>query len=299
MEFPPHKAPFSPGVGKGYSSAEPFALARPGIWRTMAPRPRSPEGRMLRGLSRRAGEVVAAHGLIASGDRVLVGLSGGKDSFTLLEVLLHLQARAPVTFDLGALVVDSGFPGFDAQAVSSFAEVRGVATWVVRSGIHETMQDLAWGAAPCALCARLRRGVIYRVAPELGFFSVALGHHGDDAVETVLMNMFFCGQIRGLAPRWRPADPGAPVVIRPLVTCLESDVLAYSRARRFRLVDPACPLCAVPETERLAVKHLVIELSATYPRLRQSLLASMGNVSPEGLMDRELMGLTRGRGSAE
>lgn len=283
---PPHANPPVETSGREHrAQAEPFSEARPGAWRALAPAPRSPEGRLLRELCRKAAGLSASHGLLREGDRVLAALSGGKDSFALLEVLLALQGRAPLSFEIGAVVVDPGFPGFDAAAVASFAQERGVATWIVPSDIGATMQGLGWQRAPCALCARLRRGVLYRVAPGLGFSTLALGHHADDAMETALMNMFFCGQIRGLAPLWQPSDPGAPRVIRPLVTCFEAELAAYARARAFRLVDPGCPLCAVPETERLAIKHLLIELSAEHPRLRQSLLASLANVAPDSLMD--------------
>lgn len=268
--------------------ADPVAEADPGRWAALAPAPRSGPGRQLRELCRKVGALVGSHGLIGPGDRILAALSGGKDSFAMLEVLLALQRRAPVDFAVEAIVVDPGFPEFRPEAVAAFAAERGVRTFIVRSDILATMQDLGWQRAPCALCARLRRGVLYRVAPELGATALALGHHADDALETTLMNMFFNGQIRGLAPRWRPAEPAAPVVIRPLVTCFEAEVAAYARARGFRLVDSACPLCTVPETERLAMKHLLIELAAEHPRLRQSLLASLGNVAPDSLMDPSL-----------
>lgn len=297
LDSPDREDPLEPPSSPPRASAEPFSEARPGAWRALAPPARGPEGRRLRELCKRAGALSATHGLLREGDRVLAALSGGKDSFALLEVLLSLQGRAPIRFELGAVVVDPGFEGFRARAVAAFAAERGVATWIVRADIGATLQALAWRRAPCALCARLRRGVLYRVAPELGFSTLALGHHADDAMETVLLNMFFNGQLRGLAPLWRPADPGAPRVIRPLVTCFEADLAAYARTRAFRLVEPACPLCTVPETERVAIKHLLTELSAEHPRLRQSLLASLANVAPDSLMDLELqqdLGLIEG-----
>jgi tRNA 2-thiocytidine biosynthesis protein TtcA len=208
----------------------------------------------------------------------------------LIELLLSLQSRAPFPFEVGALVVDQGFAGFDAIAVASFAAARGVATWIVRADIRGAIEELSWRHAPCALCARLRRGVLYRVASELGFPVLALGHHADDAIETLLMNMFHNGQMRGMGPLWIPEDPAAPRVIRPLLTCLEADLDAYARARDFRPVDPACPLPVSPETQRMALKRLIRELSAEHPRLRQSLLASMANVAPEALMDLGLLG---------
>lgn len=283
--------------------AEPVHDADPGAWRRLAPRRRSRAAQGLRGLCRSAGGLLPHWELIRAGDRVLAALSGGKDSFAMLEVLLELQARAPVEFTLGAIVVDPGFAGFDAAAVAAFAGRRGVATWIVGGDIQPTLEQLGWSQAPCALCARLRRGVLYRVAPELGYNRLALGHHADDAIETALMNMFFNGQLRGMAPRYQPREPQAPAVIRPLLTSFEADVAAYARQRGFALVDPACPLCQVPETERLAIKHWIIELSAEHPRLRQSLLASLGNVSSAALMDPTLRGgradALTGEGSAD
>jgi tRNA 2-thiocytidine biosynthesis protein TtcA len=219
---------------------------------------------------------------------VLCALSGGKDSAALLEVLLRLQARAPVPFTVAAVVVQPGFVGFDADAVAAFAASRGVASYVVDADILGTMQHLSWTRAPCAMCSRLRRGVLYRVAAELGFNRLALGHHADDAIETALLNMLFNGQLRAMAPRLVPAAP-APVVIRPLLGCFESEVAAYARARGLSAWDTACPLCDVSmDSERKAIKHLLLELSADHPRIRGSLLASLGNVSPEALMDQRL-----------
>ncbi len=269
------------------------AEADSSLWPQVRPPRRSQAGRLLKGLCRSAGRLIADFGLIEEGDRVLCALSGGKDSATLLEVLLRLQAKAPVKFTLAAIVVQPGFVGFDAASVASFAAERGVESFRVDADILETMQGLGWKAAPCALCSRLRRGVLYRVSAELGFNRLALGHHGDDAIETVLMNMFFSGQIRAMAPRLVPKDQGptdaGPVVIRPLLSCFEAEVAAYARARKLQTVDAACPLCDVSmDSERKAIKHLLLELAADHPHIRSSLLASLGNVDPKSLMDQRL-----------
>ncbi len=264
------------------------AEADDSLWPRLAPASRSEAGRRLARLCRSAGKLIADHELIGEGDRVLCALSGGKDSLTLLEVLLRLRAKAPVRFELASLVVQPGFAGFDAAAVADFAASRGVRSYLVTADILTTMNHLSWRSAPCALCSRLRRGVLYRVCSELGYNRLALGHHGDDAIETALLNMLFCGHLRAMAPRLEPSKP-APTVIRPMLRCFEADVAAYARARGLRPVDTACPLCDVSmDSERKAIKHWLLELTADHPRARQSLLASLGNVDPESLMDQRL-----------
>ncbi len=290
----PEQTPDGEAVDLPRAPAERIHAADPQGWRPHAPRSRTAAHAGLRALQRQAGGLLADWPLIRPGDRILAALSGGKDSFAMLEVLLSLRDKAPVSFEVGAIVVDPGFAGFRALDVAAFAGERGVETFVVRADIEPTLQALGWRKSPCALCARLRRGVLYRVAPELGYPTLALGHHADDALETVLMNMFFNGHLRGLAPLWHPAEPSAPRVIRPLLASFEADVAAYARARGFRLVDAACPLCQVPQTERMAIKHWLIELSAEHPRLRQSLLASLGNVAPDSLLDRALLDRLKG-----
>lgn len=278
----------SDGATRPRRAAEQVAAADDSLWPRLRPARNSAAGRQLRGLCRSAGRLIADYGLIKEGDRVLCALSGGKDSAALLEVLLRLRAKAPVRFTLAAIVVQPGFGGFDAGAVADFAAARGVQSFRVDADILDTMEDLGWKAAPCALCARLRRGVLYRVSAELGFNRLALGHHGDDAIETALMNMFFSGQLRAMAPRLEP-EPPAPVVIRPLLGCFEAEVAAYARARGLRTVDTACPLCDVSmDSERKAIKHLLLELSAYHPHIRSSLLASLGNVDPKSLLDQRL-----------
>ena len=261
----------------------------PDKWRALAPPKRSPAGLALRGLCRRAGKLIADHQLIHAGDRVLCALSGGKDSLTLLEVLLRLQSKAHVSFDLAAVIVHPGFDGFDARRVTDFCRDRGVETFLVRANVWDTMQAVGWGRSPCSLCSRLRRGVLYRVAPTVGATSLALGHHADDAIETALMNMLFNGQLRAMAARYVPDPQTAPPVIRPLLTCFESDIIHYTKVRGMKPVPTPCPLCATDqETERLAIKQWLTELSVDQPRVRSSLLAALGNVSPDALMDQRL-----------
>lgn len=265
----------------------PVLVAGPdeAAWTRLAPREGSPAGRALRALCRRAGAVIGRYGLIAAGDRILVGVSGGKDSLTLLEVLLRLRCRAPVQFDLAAVVVDAGFPGFDAARVATRCGERGVPTWVARADIWESIQALAGTGSTCARCARLRRAVLYRLAGELGYNVLALGHHADDAIETALLNMVYAGQLRALPPRLRPAEHDL-TVIRPLITIFEAEIDAYRARRGFAVVDGACPLGE--DTCRARIKSLVQALTRQAPRARSSLLAALGNVAPETLLDRRL-----------
>ena len=265
-----------------------IAEADPTRWPALAPRPKSEAGLQLRNLCKSAGKLIGDYALIPPGSRVLCALSGGKDSFAMLEVLLRLQSKAAVDFTLGAVVVQPGFPGFEAEAVAAFAAERGLDSWVVDADFLPTMQGLDWRDSPCALCAKLRRGVLYRVATELGYDRLALGHHGDDAIETVLMNMLFNGQLRAMAPLARP-QMGEPLVIRPLLSSTEPEIRTYARTRRFRLLDPECPVCELPgDTMRVELKHWVNELAYEHPQVRNSLLAALANVSPEALWDQRL-----------
>ncbi len=263
-----------------------IASADPKRWAQRAPRKGTEASRLLEQLCRRAGRAVTEYDLIREGDRVLCAISGGKDSLSMLEVLLRLQARAPVGFELAAITVQAGFPDFDHQQVTAYCAELGVETWLAQTDIWQTMQTLGGpDATPCAWCARLRRGVLYRLAEQLGFGVLALGHHADDAIETTLMNMLFAGQLRAMAPR-TVAKRAPVVVIRPLATSFEAMTRQYAKVRPLPVTDCGCPLgCSMMSTEREAMKRLVNELCADYPQARQSLLASLGNVDIASLYD--------------
>ena len=201
----------------------------------------SEDQRLERRLMARFGEAIGDFGLIESGDRILVGVSGGKDSWALLNLLRLTQRRAPVRFDLVALNVDQGFPGFRADLIEDHLAREGYAYEMRSARINLTVKEkIQPGETFCSLCARLRRGALYKYADELGCNKIALGHHADDFIETLLLNLFFNGQIKGMHARLR-ASNGRHTVIRPLVYAWEDEIAEYVRARAFPVVCCACP----------------------------------------------------------
>ena len=237
---------------------------------TPAVRPiRPPRGKaslLEKKLTQRVGQAVAEHQLIADGDRIMVCVSGGKDSYALLDVLLLMQRRAPVTFELVAVNVDQGWPGYETNVIRDHLVSRGVEHRMVEAheiaGIVErVLRPSETGATPCSLCSRLRRGVLYGLATELGATKIALGHHVDDAAETLLLNLFFAGQLRGMPARYS-ADDARHTVIRPLIYVEEADLIAYSAERAYPTVRCSCPTCGLPEQQRQVLKRMLSGLDA-------------------------------------
>jgi tRNA 2-thiocytidine biosynthesis protein TtcA len=240
----------------------------------------------------KVGQAVCDYGLIADGDRVMVCVSGGKDSYALLDALLLLARKSPVRYELVAVNVDQGWPGYETDAIRAHLATRGVEHRMVRAheiaGIVErVLRPHETGATPCSLCSRLRRGVIYGLAQELGATKIALGHHLDDAAETLMMNLFFSGSLRAMAPLLR-SDDGRNVVIRPLIFVEEKDLIAYGEARRYPVVRCSCPTCGLPDQQRQVVKRLLTSLENDHPGLKLQMLAAMKNVRAQHLLDREL-----------
>lgn len=234
--------------------------------------------RLERRLLVRVGRAIVDFGLIEPGDRILVGVSGGKDSWTLLHLLRLVQRRAPIPFELIALNVDQGFPGFRADLVEDYLRREGYRYEMRDARINVTVRErLQPGETFCSFCARLRRGALYRFADELGANKIALGHHADDFLETLLLNLFFGGRVRAMPARLR-ADNGRHTVIRPLVYCAEAEVAAYARARGFPVVCCACPGCHDPTLKRHRMKRLLAELERAYPGLKRTLLGALGRV---------------------
>jgi tRNA 2-thiocytidine biosynthesis protein TtcA len=229
-------------------------------------------------LERRLGQAVGDFELIAPGDRILVGVSGGKDSWALLHLLRLLQRKAPVRFDLVALNVDQGFPGYRADIVEEYLAREGYPYEMRNARINLTVKEkIQPGDTFCSLCARLRRGALYKYADELGCNKIALGHHADDFIETLLLNMFFNGQIKAMHPRLR-AGNGRHTVIRPLVYVWEAEILDYVPARGFPVVCCACPGCKDPTLQRHRMKRLLRELERGHPGLKRSLLGALSRV---------------------
>jgi tRNA 2-thiocytidine biosynthesis protein TtcA len=242
-----------------------------------------------RNLARRAGEAIHDFGLIRAGDRVMVCVSGGKDSYALLEVLLLLRRRAPIEFELVAVNLDQGWPGYRADVVGDWLRQTGVEYHLERADFPPIMaRNLEPTDTPCALCSRLRRGVFYNLAPRLGCNVIALGHHLDDLAETLLLNLFYSGRLQTMPPRLC-ADDGRNVVIRPLCYVREEDLRAYAAERRFPVVRCAGPTCGRQDQRRQMVKRMLTDLERESPGLKYQMLAAMTNVRTTHLLDRRLL----------
>jgi tRNA 2-thiocytidine biosynthesis protein TtcA len=240
-----------------------------------------------RQLLREVGRAIADHDLIRDGDRILVAMSGGKDSYGLLVLLRTLQRRAPVNFDLLAVHLDQGHPGYDGAPLRAWLENEGVPFRFLREDTYTIVTDkIPAGKTYCSLCSRLRRGILYQAATDLGCNKIALGHHRDDTLETALLNLFFGGKLAAMPPRLT-SDDGRHVVIRPLIYCAEAQLAALAEARRFPILP--CNLCgSQAEAQRKQMKALLRELEKSNPTLRQTMLAALGNVVPTHLLDRDL-----------
>lgn len=241
---------------------------------------------------RRAGEAIRTYQLIAEGDRILVGLSGGKDSWALLEVLSDLQKRAPVKFEVHGITVDPGFPAFNPDRIAEVCEARGISHRVLGAPIDNLVRQRP-DETPCIICSRLRRGVLYSYAKQHGFTKIALGHHLDDLLETLLLNLFFGGKLATMPVRLT-SDDGANTVIRPLATCEEQDLRRFTWLKGYPIVPCGCPLCgcSVAESRRKQTKVLIEQLQESIPRIKSSMLKAMGNVKGSHLLDVQLGALT-------
>jgi tRNA 2-thiocytidine biosynthesis protein TtcA len=238
-------------------------------------------------IRRLAGQAIGAFGLIEEGDRILVALSGGKDSWTLLTVLENLRRRAPVNFSLTAVTVHPGFPGFRTEGIESYLREHGYDHRIVNAPVHDLLlEKLTPDDIPCPLCARIKRGVLYTQARSLGCTKIALGHHRDDFIETLLLNQFFNGRIKAMAPLLR-ADDGRNVVIRPLVYVPEDDIIAYASEAGFPITCCACPACGDPDHKRVKIKKLLADLEKGHPGIKASILASLEHVDLRHLLVRE------------
>lgn len=242
--------------------------------------------KLVKRLRRLAGEAIADFGMIADGDKVMVCLSGGKDSYALLDVLMYLRQHAPIRFDLVAVNLDQKQPGFPAHVLPDYLTRLGVPFRIESQDTYGTVKRIIpEGKTMCSLCSRLRRGVLYRVAGELGATKIALGHHRDDVLETFLLNLFYSGQLKAMPPKLR-SDDGRHVVIRPLVYCEESDLAEYAALRQFPIIP--CNLCGSQEhLKRNEMKALLREWEKRHPGRVETLLNSLKHVRTSHLLDRE------------
>ena len=238
-------------------------------------------------LLRLVGETIGEYGLINNGDKIMVCLSGGKDSYALLDLLLVLQRRAPIHFDLVAVNLDQKQPGFPAHVLPDYLSDIGVPFHIEERDTYSIVKRLIpEGQTTCSLCSRLRRGILYRVATELGATKIALGHHRDDLVETLFLNLFYTGKLKTMPPKLRSKD-GRHVVIRPLATVRESDLARYAELRAFPIIP--CDLCGSQEDlKRKQVKMFLKEWEQRSPGCTDSMFAALSNVAPPLLLDRRL-----------
>ena len=244
-------------------------------------------------LRRKVGTCVTEYELIEEGDRILVGLSGGKDSWALLDLLTSLQKRAPVHFEVHGVTIDPGFPGFNPDRIAEVCERLGIPHEILPAPI-DTMVRAKPEIIPCAMFSRLRRGVLYSYAKQNGYTKIGLGHHLDDLIETLLINQFFGGRISTMPLKLR-SDDGANTVIRPLGTCEEEDLRRFAWLKGYPIVPCGCPLCgaSVLESRRAQIKALVADLRASIPDVKFSLLKAMKNVKTSHLLDRDLLALPK------
>jgi tRNA 2-thiocytidine biosynthesis protein TtcA len=225
--------------------------------------------------------------LLEPNDRVLVAVSGGKDSHALLYLLREIQRRVPFEFSIIAVNVDQGHPGFPKQLLPSYFEAQGYAYRIVEEDTYSIVKEkVPEGKTFCSLCSRLRRGILYTVASELSATKIALGHHRDDAIETLLLNLFYSGQIKAMPPRLR-SDDGRHVVIRPLIYASERELAEFAAEKAFPIIP--CDLCGSQEhLQRKQVKALLDRLDAENPHVRANVFASLANVRPSHLLDTEM-----------
>ena len=239
-------------------------------------------------LARKATQAITRWNLINDGDRIMVGLSGGKDSWALMQILDVLRQRAPIGFTLVAVTVDSGYEAFQHAAISEACAARGWEHHVEHTSIGATIDDLLDPRdTPCSLCARFRRGVLYRLATSLGANKIALGHHSDDFIETVLLNLLFSGSLKAMPARL-VSDTGAHVVIRPLVLVSEEDARAYAKESDLPVVGCCCPACGDFSLQRQRVKRMIFDLEREHPGVKASMLKALSNVAPAHLLDTRL-----------
>jgi tRNA 2-thiocytidine biosynthesis protein TtcA len=243
--------------------------------------------RLEKRIVRAAAQAIQDFALVEPGDRIMVAVSGGKDSYTLLHVLMRLRERAPIDFELVAVNLDQGQPGYPADVVESHLRSVGVPYRMIARDTYSVVRRLVpEGKTTCSVCSRLRRGVLYGAAVEMGCTKIALGHHRDDLVETLLLSALYSGALKSMPPKLLAKD-GRNVVVRPLCYAAEEDIAAFAEAMRFPIVP--CDLCgSQPNLRRRRVKALLAELTAEHRSVKGNLLHALGHVVPSHLLDREL-----------
>lgn len=230
--------------------------------------------------------------MIADQDRIMVCLSGGKDSYTMLDILLALQKRAPIHFELVAVNLDQKQPGFPAHILPEYLSAHGVEYHIIEQDTYSIVKDkLDPGKTMCSLCSRMRRGILYNFAHEHGLNKIALGHHRDDLIETLFLNMFHGGKLKAMPPKLK-SDDGRNIVIRPLAYCKEADIEAFAETRQYPIIP--CSLCGSQDgLQRQAVKSMLREWNKRFPGRIETIFTSMQNIEPSQLADNNLFDFSR------
>jgi tRNA 2-thiocytidine biosynthesis protein TtcA len=267
-------------------TVSPHAPAKPRT-EPRAARPSVEAAKLAKRLHRQVGQAIADFAMIEPGDKVMVCVSGGKDSYALLDILLSLQARAPVAFDLVAVNLDQKQPGFPAEVLPEYLASRGVPFHIENQDTYAIVKRLVpEGKTMCSLCSRLRRGILYRVADELGATKIALGHHRDDMLQTFFMNMFFNSRLKAMPPKL-VSDDGRHIVIRPLAYIAETDLERWAARRQFPIIP--CSLCGSQDNlQRVQMKKMLREWEREHPGRLDNMFTALGKVVPSHLLDRRL-----------
>jgi tRNA 2-thiocytidine biosynthesis protein TtcA len=257
------------------------------IVRPLSKKEKTEFNKLQKRLRRKVGLAIADYSMIEEGDRIMVCLSGGKDSYAMLDVLLSLQRNAPVEFELIAVNLDQKQPGFPEEVLPAYLEQQGVPFYILEKDTYSIVRQIVpEGKTTCGLCSRLRRGSLYGFAQEIGATRIALGHHRDDIVETLFLNMFFNGKLKAMPPKLL-SDDGANVVIRPLAYCKEADLAAYADYKAFPIIP--CNLCGSQENlQRVQIKQMLQGWEKQYPGRTETIFRSIRNVAPSQLADAEL-----------
>lgn len=243
--------------------------------------------KLMKRLRRNVGQAIADFNMIEEGDRVMVCLSGGKDSYTMLDILRNLQQSAPVNFTLIAVNLDQKQPGFPAEVLPAYLDSLDMEYRIVEENTYAIVKDkIPEGKTTCSLCSRLRRGILYRTAGELGITKIALGHHRDDMLQTLLLNMFYGGKLKAMPPKLM-SDDGKHIVIRPLAYCREKDIERFAKARQFPIIP--CNLCgSQPNLQRQVIGNMLRDWDKLYPGRIETMFRAMQNVVPSHLADSQL-----------
>ena len=242
------------------------------------------QNKLIKRLRRLTGQAISDYNMIEAGDRLMVCLSGGKDSYTMLDILLHLQRSAPIDFEIIAVNLDQKQPGFPEQVLPEYLEDLGVPYYILERDTYSVVRSvIPEGKTTCGLCSRLRRGTLYGFAEQIGATKIALGHHRDDIVETLFLNMFFGGKLKAMPPKLL-SDDKQNIVIRPLAYCKETDIERYASQQAYPIIP--CNLCGSQENlQRVQIKKMLTEWERDYPGRTETIFKSLKNVSPSQLAD--------------